>query len=138
MIDTIKTVTHIAKPADSRCKWWQAELRDLSPLDLIEKKELDYYKRGQDLELAEGVFLIDSEANHHRHSRGYTVLLGVVLGDSVKWLSPSAKIKQLIKSEGYQDLMLGSGDVVACYRIALYLSRQGNISEAFEKLKQLE
>lgn len=132
------TTTYIAKPADDRCQWWSAiitsDFLDLKYLN--EKPNFKYLKRNADLELEEGTFIIDSEANHHRNNRGYRICLGVVLNGIVKWISPTIEIKMLIKKEGHQDLMIGSGDVVACIRMAIYLSRQENLLEGFMKLKE--
>ncbi|PWU06775.1 MAG: hypothetical protein C5B43_01295 [Verrucomicrobia bacterium] len=135
---TITTITHIAKPQDSRCKWFQSIIPDNITADaLTDGVKLNYLRKGADLELEQGQFLIDSEANHHRNERGYRVMIGIALGDSVKWLIPNMKIKMLIKSEGHADLMKGSGDVNACFRIALYLRRQENLQESFLKLQNL-
>lgn len=132
------TTTYIAKPADDRCHWWSAIITNefLDTKYLNEKPNFKYLKRGTDLELEEGTFIIDSEANHHRNSRGYTVCLGIVLNGMVKWISPSIEMKMLIKKEGHQDLMKGSGDITGCIRLALYLLRQESLLEGFIKLKE--
>lgn len=139
VLNTQDTITHIAQPSDSRCQWWQGEfLNDLDVKHLEEKSPIKMFKRGADLELTPGTMLIDSEALHHRHNRGFAVNFGLVTNDRVKWVVPNMKMKMLIKEKGHKDLMKGSGDVAACVRIALYLRRQENILEAFEELSKLD
>lgn len=133
----MKTITHIAKPVDSRCKWFQAELRkDLTVQDL-ENTKFNYYGKNSDLELPVDTLLIDYEENHHTKNRGSTVHIGIVTENEetpVIWIKPTMEMKQIIKKEGHQDLMIGSGDIKACIRIAIYLNRQQNKLEAFLKL----
>jgi hypothetical protein len=133
----LKTVTHIAEPEDSRCRWWQAEIPEISACDLADKVDLKYYKKGADLELTEGTMLIDSEAKHHNKMRGYVVCLGYVCAekDKVRWIKPNLAHKKMIKAEGHQDLMVGSGDVAAVMRLAIWLRRQDDKKAAFEKLR---
>jgi hypothetical protein len=133
------TVTHIAKPIDSRCQWWQAEITPacLDVKFLEEKAPFKYFKKDSDLELAPGTLLIDSEQTHHRKMRGYTVNLGLVFEDGVKWLKPKLEHKKYIKELGHQDLMKGSGDVAATLRIAIYLSKNTDKFAEFLKLKDM-
>jgi hypothetical protein len=132
-------VTHIARPYDSKCKWWQAEIpQNLSVANLEDERlVLKYYKSGQDLELPVGKLLIDSEQNHHRRNRGFSVQIGLVTENGLDWLMPSLEIKKFIKSKGHIDLMKGSGEVAAVFRIALYLRRQENIFESFNEIKSI-
>jgi hypothetical protein len=135
----IITVTHIAKPIDKRCQWWQGELpKDLDIRHLIEKAPIKIFKRNADLELTPGTLLIDSEQVHHRKLRGYNVCLGFVNHNEIIWIAPTMARKQFIKNLGNSDLMKGSGDVVGAIRMALWLYRQPDIFEAFEELKNVK
>ena len=131
-----KTVTYIARPQDSRCRWWSAIIEPsmLEPRYLEERAPFEYLKKGMDLELAEGVYLIDSEENHHRKQRGYTVLLGRVFEGKVHWIAPDLRRKVYIKENGGQDLMKGSGDVTAILRMAMWIERQPDKQKAFNEL----
>lgn len=133
------TITHIAKSQDSRCAWWQAIIPDsLNVINLDDEKvKLNYLRRGADLELEPGTLLIDSEAMHHRKSRGYAVNIGMAFDDRVHWFSPTLKHKLYIKEKGKKELMKGSGDVAAVWRIALYL-RSLTEDERIEEFKKLE
>lgn len=135
-MNTQATITHIAKPADSRCAWWQAEIPNTLSIDDLKEKnvKLEYYKRGQDLELPIGTMIIDSEANHHRNNRGFTVNLGLVTSEGMRWICPTLEIKKFIKTQGHTELMVGSGDVCGAFRIALYLREQEDMFEAFKTL----
>lgn len=136
---TQKTVTYIAEPESYRCQWWSAILtKNILDIKYLEERApFSYLKRNADLELEEGTFIIDSEAMHHRKSRGYITRLGVVSDGEVCWIKPNIEIKKHIKSKGYQDLMKGSGDVAGCIRMAIYLSRQENLAKAIKELKSL-
>jgi len=137
MYNLNETVAYIAKPTDSRCSWWSVQLPD-SGLELTDKKlNSPYLHRNADLELTYGQMLIDSEANHHRQNRGYTVQLIVSFGDDWSGIIPSAKIKKYIKEHNGQDLMHESGDVAGCVRIAVWLRRQPDLKIAFNELKTL-
>lgn len=132
---TQETFSYIAKPEDSRCAWWCVQV----PADVkLDGQKLNgYVKRGADLELAHGEMLIDSEANHHRNNRGYTVTLVVSFGDSVGFITPSIERKKYIKANGGQDLMSESGDINGCIRMAIWLRRQPDLKAAFEQLKSV-
>lgn len=133
------TITYVAGPVDPRCAWWCFKLKDLT-VDHLENKPLerDFLKRGADLELEHGEMLIDSEANHHRHNRGYFVQLGVAVIDRVYWIVPSMAIKQHIKVSGGKHLMKGSGDVVAVLRMAMWIKEQPDLKSSVKKLQSLE
>lgn len=130
------TITHIAKPEDSRCAWYQGQFKGEINIVALDggKTEIKYFNKGDDLELEEGDLLIDSEAIHHRQSRGYNVNLGVVTKDKIIWIEPTMAHKMMIKEEGHKDLMKGSGQKLAVIRLAIWLRRQENIYKALEKL----
>lgn len=125
-------ITYIARPQDYRCKWWSVIL----PQKLDPEKHIGvtYLKRGQDLELALGTMILDSESIRHRQNRGYSVTLGVVFPDGVRWIKPSLARKQYIKRNGGGDLMRGSGDIAGVVRMAMWLRRQENLETAFFNL----
>jgi hypothetical protein len=133
------TVTHIAKPVDSRCEWWQTILTQdcLQTKYLTERAPFKYLKKNSDLELKEGTLLIDSEEIHHRKMRGYKVKLGMAIGETVEWLKPTLAHKIYIKNlGGYEDLLAGSGDVAAALRLAIYLNNHEDKIKEFKKLKE--
>ena len=128
-----KTVTYIAKPQDSRCSWWCVQVPQGQELD-GKRINAPFLKRGADLELKLGDMLIDSEANHHRKNRGYSVVLIVCDGEKIKYLHPTAQRKAFIKAHGGQGLMHENGDVNGCVRMAVWLRRQSNLKLAIERL----
>ena len=128
-----QTVSYIAKPQDTRCAWWSMIIPQDQQLD-GNRLNAPYLRAGADLELKAGDMLIDSEANHHRKNRGYTVVLGVCDGEKVIFIKPLAEIKRYIKLNGGQDLMHETGDVNACIRIAVWLRRQSDLKYAVQTL----
>lgn len=131
------TITHIAKPEDNRCKWFQAKLSENLTVENLESIKFDYYRRGADLELEIGTLLIDWEEVSHRKNRGFITMLGFVTAEGVSWIKPTMERKMFIKSEGHKDLMKGSGDVSGVIRMALFIQKQENKEEAFLKLKSI-
>jgi len=131
------TLTHIACPSDTRCKWFQAELKKSLTATDLEGTKFDYFKKNDDLELEIGTLLLDFEEISHNKHRGARVMLGLATDEKVIWIKPNIEMKKLIKSEGHKDLMVGSGLINASVRVAIYLRRQENILEAFLKLKEL-
>jgi hypothetical protein len=128
-----ETVSYIAKPTDDRCAWWSMQL----PADIElsgEKIQAPYLRKGADLDLKSGDMIIDSEENHYRKNRGYTVLLIVCVDGKVNFIIPTARIKSYIKNNGGKDLMHESGDVAGCVRMAVWLRRQSNLSIAVKQL----
>ena len=128
-----KTVSYAAKPEDSRCSWWSMIIPQDQQLD-GNRINAPMLKRGADLELKQGDMIIDSEANHHRKNRGYTVLLGVCVDGAVLFIKPSAEIKKFIKENGGNDLMHESGDAAGCVRMAVWLRRQPDLKSALEQI----
>jgi len=128
-----KTVSYIARPQDSRCSWWCVQVPEDQRLDGT-RINAPFLKRGADLELKSGDMLIDSEANHHRKNRGYSVVLIVCDGEKIQHLHPMAQRKAFIKAHGGQDLMHESGDVNGCVRMAVWLRRQPDFKVAVSQL----
>jgi hypothetical protein len=122
------TVSYIARPADSRCKWWSVRIpagycRGIDLDNTSGLRPLGFLAKRADLELDDGEMVIDSEANHHAKARGYTVQLLVVAGGELWGRTPSTVTKNLIKQhatpEQWQKLRRGSGDVAASLRLAM-------------------
>lgn len=133
-----QTVTYIAGPTDTRCKWWEAIIPDeLDISHLEEKAPFTYLRNGQDLELDVGTMIISSEAMHHRNDRGYSTKLGLATSKGMRWISPNMKIKQFIKENGSRELMKGSGDVIGVIRMALWIMQQEDREEAFKLLEKV-
>lgn len=134
VVDAEPTVSYIAKPSDSRCAWWAMQL----PADIeLNNQRINATPllKGAILKLKTGDMLINSEANHHRKNRGYNVVLGVCVDDGVIFIKPTAQRKAYIKANGGKDLMHGSGDVARCVRMAIWLRRQPNLSDAVKALQ---
>ena len=127
------TVSYIAKPKDSRCAWWSMIIPHGQQLD-GNRINAQYLRAGADLELKAGDMLIDSEANHHRKVRGFTVGLWVCDGEKMIFIKPSAEIKRYIRLNKGQDLMHETGDVAACVRMSVWLRRQTDLSNAVQQL----
>lgn len=129
-----QTVSYIAHQKDARCAWWSM----LLPADIElngNRINAPYLRKGADLELKKGDMLIDSEAKHHSKNRGYNVVLVVCVDEDIRYIKPTALKKAYIKANGGQDLMHESGDVAGCVRMAVWLRRQPNLSEAVKLLQ---
>lgn len=134
----MKTITYIAEPDDSRCRWFSADITEVKIEDLEGYADFKYYKRGADLEIPEGNMIVDWEEIHHRKNRGYRVNIGMAIDEEVVFFAPQLIHKMYIKKQGRQDLMKGSGNVTACIRIALYLNGIEDIQERIEEFKKLK
>jgi hypothetical protein len=86
------------------------------------------------LELKEGDMFIESDDSFFRKKHNLIFLLYVCVNGKVKFLAPTTQRKAFIKANGGKDLMHESGDVAGCVRMAVWLRRQPNLSEAFQKL----
>lgn len=130
------TLTYIAKPDDSRCKWFSAMIpTDLKPENLGFRVAFNYFRRNADLELSEGDMIIDWEELHHVKKRGSVTSLGFVIDGEIDFITPTLERKQIIKKEGHKDLMMGSGDIDGVLRMAIFIRRSADPKEAFLKLK---
>jgi len=127
------TITYIAKPQDPRFLWWCVQVPEDQELD-GKRINAPFLKKGTDLELKLGDMLIDSEANHHRKNRGFSVVLIVCDGEKIRYIHPMAQRKAFIKANGGHDLMHESGDVNGCIRMAVWLRRQPDMKLAIEQL----
>lgn len=134
-MNTQNTISFVAEPVDSRCKWWAMVLPET--LDLEGRINAPYLRAGADLELPIGGMVITSEAMHHRRNRGYLTALRIALKTGMVCIEPTMAIKQHIKANGGQDLMIGSGDVAGVLRMAIWLRRQADLAAAVAELKAL-
>lgn len=124
---TPPTISYIARPSDSRCRWWSVRIpADYQITDLGDKnslKPLGYLKRGEDLELDDGEAIVDSEARHHRKMNGFRAQIGIVDGGDIYWYEPDAETKKAIKAwatpDQWEILKRGSGDIAGCLRFLL-------------------
>jgi len=120
----METLSYIANPSDSRCKWWSVKIPAAFAIaDLNDKtslRALGFLRRGGDIELEEGDAVLDSEEMHHCKYLGYRVLIGIAAGGELRWIRPNAVIKNAIKQwatpERWERLRRGNGDVAACLR----------------------
>lgn len=125
------TYSHIAKPADSRCRWWQKVLSpeqlatiDAAIVDGANDVPGDYLRKGADLELPPGSVLIDGEANHPVKQRGWAYTVGIVNADAteIDWRKVCiTEDKKEMKAAGFP--VTGSGPVAAAVRLAQFLTR---------------
>lgn len=126
------TLSHIAKPSDSRCPWLQVHTTPdrvlaINPANVDGAKDLPGFKlrNGSDVELPAWDVLFDVEAMHHKKNRGWRHLLGIVVpnGDGLKlrWFSIVMEVKTAIKAAGASHLMGGSGPNAAMLRAARWI-----------------
>lgn len=136
---TQQKFTHQPYPYDSRCCWFQAVIPEDLNVDHLDKINIkfSYFKKGEDIELEVGTLLINSEARHHRTFRGHAVKIGLVTEEEILWIFPGKLEKKFIKDKGFKELMLGSGDLTAVLRVALYLRKQEDIIQSFKELKSI-
>lgn len=131
------TLSHIARPADSRCKWWQriateAEVLGTDPAQIDGASTLPgaYQRKAADTELPAWTVVLDGQENHHVKARGWRHLLGIVVrsGDrlGMVWITTPMQTKALIKAAA-PHLAGGSGPNAALLRAARYvLEGQGD------------
>ena len=129
---TINTTAYIAKPSDSRCKYWAIRVPEVATLG--ERIASPFLRIGADLELSDGESIITSEAYHHRKMRGFRVRLVIAINAKIYFITPTAATKKYIKENGGKDLMGGTGEVDACLRVALWLRLQTDLATAFDLL----
>lgn len=122
-----KSVSVTLGAKDTRCRYWakifRADQALPVPSDVEGANDLaaSYLRRGEE-ELFPGDVLIEGEANHHRrHDRGWTYHVTVVRTDGSEYGPeiPCAAVKAHLKKAGLPpQLLMGSGDIAACVRIA--------------------
>jgi len=114
------------KPADSRCKYWSKIIRAGSSLPLPSASggasdiAAPYLRNGDD-EIFPGDILIEGEANHHRHARGwsYWVTYCDSNGALHRIKNPGTAEKMALKTAGLPaEYLPGSGQLAACVRYA--------------------
>ncbi len=128
------SVTVIAGPRDSRCKWWCKVIRASTPLPLPSHVDGagdipgSYLHAGDDVDLEPGDVLARGEEADHRKPRGwvYDAKFYQTNGKAGRADSPgAADLKALLKRaaacgvitrERAKELLGGSGDVAALVR----------------------
>ena len=126
-------------PQDKRCGYWAKVVRAerVGSLPLPYRVETGYQipgaflKHGEE-ELFPGDVMIQGEANHHRHFRGWSYWVSWCdeNGEYHSLLNPAgAGIKAAIKEAGHKDLLAGAGYLAACVRVAHALNRRVEIPE---------
>jgi hypothetical protein len=123
---TPPSVSVTIAPQDSRCRYWAKIIRcdeklpDPKSVDGASTITGNYLRQG-DEELLAGDMLFEGEANHHRRDRGWSYhvqFLDSNTGELVR-IRPDSTIKAALKAAGLHPLLLlGSGDLAACVRIA--------------------
>lgn len=146
MSDTTETLSHIAKPCDDRCRWWQKTLAAeaviaLDPASIEDANSIPgtYLRKGADLELNEWTVLFDGEQVHHKKPRGWTWTMGIVLrvdgALKVEWIRANvSKHKAVIKAAGAAHLLGGSGDVASMVRVARWILEADTTEARMERI----
>lgn len=138
LIETTQTqATHSMsvdiKPQDKRCRYWAKIIRkgaDIPmPWNVAGANDLPgRYINGGSEELLPGDFLIEGEANHHLHARGWSYWITYCADtpeSSIETMRVSGDIKAALKSQGMPvEYLTGAGDVAAAVR-ALHGLRMG-------------
>lgn len=120
---------YIARPSDSRCKFWSKVVRatdSLPPPSSVDGAGSipgPYLRTGADVELEDGDFVFEGEEVSHRKSRGWVYNFGIVLGGQIRWISDDerAQAKDLWRLVGRRDMTAGSGEHAAMVRAAHWL-----------------
>lgn len=136
MSDQILSATYVCAPSDHRCRYWAKVVRAGTELPLPEHVDGasdvpgPYVRRGDDVELFEGDWLLEGEEVSHRKQRGWTYHLRA-LGrhadtDELGVYSWTFGVdsKPAIRAAGAKDLLGGSGDVAAMVR-EIHARRRG-------------
>lgn len=114
------------RPRDSRCRYWAKIIRAGAPLPApsavsgASDVPGPYLRQGED-ELLPGDVLIEGEERHHRKARGwdYWVTWCDEHGALRRITNPGAEHKARMKAAGMAPaLLIGSGEVAACIRVA--------------------
>lgn len=125
------TYSFVAKPMDSRCRWWckvlsheQLHEIDLRMIEGASDIPGRYLRSGDDLELDPGDVVVHGEARHHRKMRGWGYQIGVVKPDAsgIAWRTVEvANDKREMKAADFQ--VVGSGPVAGALRLAQFVTR---------------
>lgn len=146
----IETLSHIAKPVDSRCRWWQKTLTAdqavaLDPAAIDDAGSIPgaYHRKNADMELPEWAVIFDGEANHHAKPRGWRWVVGFVVRDEagalvVTWVTSAvAGQKAVVKASGAAHLLGGSGDVANIVRCARWVLEAETSQARMERIAAL-
>src|SRR5574343_409051 len=124
----IVSVTFVANPIDSRCRFWAKYIpatKDLPPPSTVSGAGSlpgDYIRRGDDVEIMPGDYVMVGEERHHRKMHGWDYKLYACKSDgrliSVDY-TKGGEVKKAIRAAGRADLLAGSGDIAAMVRYVL-------------------
>jgi hypothetical protein len=132
----IQSASFTAEPSDQRCRYWAKVVRadQAIPLPSAVAGANDipgpYIRKGDDVEVFEGDFVLEGEEVHHRKQRGwaYTVRYLRVRKDGdlgvIATQFTFAEVKDACRAAGRKDLLGGSGDCAAMIR-AIHAHRDG-------------
>ncbi len=143
---------YTAIPSDSRCKYWCKIVRDgqVLPLPHVVRGANDipgeYLRKGDDIEIFPGDYILEGEQVHHVKQRGWKYNLGRLAlpvaatetidtegnthpGEPAKparivWLEYGKPVKDALRAAGYKTLLGGSGDVAGMVR-SIHARREG-------------
>lgn len=143
----IESAEFKATGSDHRCKYWCKVIRDgqMLPLPHVINGANDvpgpYLRRGDDIEIFEGDYILEGEEVHHTKNRGWTYTLSRLVkakpasvdadGKEIEakparigWLEFGKPVKDAVRAAGMKSLLGGSGDVAAMIR-AIHARREG-------------
>lgn len=146
----IETLSHVAKPNDRRCRWWQKTLTadqavKLNPEAIADAGSIPgpYHRNGADMELPEWSVIFDGEALHHAKPRGWRWVVGFVVRDEagalvLTWVTSAvAGQKAVVKASGAAHLLGGSGDVANIVRCARWVLEAETSQARMERIAAL-
>lgn len=136
----MKSCNLTCNPRDSRCRYWAKVIRadDALPMPAAVDGANDipgqYLRKGDDVELFDGDFLLEGEANHHVKQRGWTYDMRIVSDTPSERFPGQNKYtaidykaaKDAARAAGRKDLLLGSGDCAAMIR-AIHVARMATV-----------
>lgn len=132
----VVSATYVCNPKDSRCRYWAKVIRATDALPLpaciagASAVPGPYIRKGDDVELFEGDWILEGEENHHRKQRGWTYTLrslAIRKGDgelAACTFDFGVESRAAIRAAGAKDLLGGSGDVAAMIR-EIHARRRG-------------
>ena len=132
----VLSASYVCSPQDSRCRYWAKVIRAEDSIPLPEHVNGadnvpgPYIRKGDEIELFEGDWLLEGEEVSHRRQRGWTYTLHALAirakdGElSVCTIAFGSDTKPVIRAAGAKDLLKGSGDIAAMVR-EIWARRRG-------------
>lgn len=121
-LPVVPSIEYIAKPRDSRCKYWCKIVRagDALPLPSAVTGASDipgpYLRKGDDVEIFPGDFVLSGEEVSHRVKRGWAYQMFRLDSGKIAICAFGSLVKDAVRRAGRKDLLGGSGDVAAMVR----------------------